>query len=77
MHKLILGCKRENVLSSLVYLSNTISGCRFVVMAQHIDTANEPHKLFDTLLVLDFGSQYVLYQFDPQFNKMLTLHSRT
>lgn len=27
-------------------------------MAQDIETGNEPHKLFDTLLVLDFGSQY-------------------
>ena len=29
------------------------------IMAQDIDPSNEPHKLFDTLLVLDFGSQYV------------------
>ena len=27
-------------------------------MAQGVDTGNEPNKLFDTLLVLDFGSQY-------------------
>lgn len=27
-------------------------------MAQNIDTPEEPHKLFDTLLILDFGSQY-------------------
>ena len=27
-------------------------------MAQGVETGNEPNKLFDTLLVLDFGSQY-------------------
>ena len=27
-------------------------------MAEGIETGNEPHQLFDTLLVLDFGSQY-------------------
>jgi len=27
-------------------------------MATNIETANEPHKTFDTILVLDFGSVY-------------------
>lgn len=27
-------------------------------MARNMDTPEEPHKLFDTLLILDFGSQY-------------------
>lgn len=31
-----------------------------LVMARNIETSEEPHKLFDTLLVLDFGSQYVI-----------------